>query len=182
MPARSMIVSYLRRPMFAAPMILIGALAVSLSTTSVAAEASGSSHGSVSACASATSTEAAAALGASVATTKHWKTGGFSECLFLAKSGRFLVLDLASTQMLTQHYGSSRKAAAEYQLIAKNGLPAPLHRIWKNAYLANAQAVVELQDDVVGLDTIGVLGKNARPVWGRATELSDFLTGVMSQF
>lgn len=159
------------------------AMALALIPTGPLAQAAGSTaQGSISACTLASASEASSTLQVPVTSVKQWKTGGFSECLYLTKSGKFLLLDLASSQMLNSHYGAGRTAAEEYQMIKRHGFPVPLRNIWRHTYLVNGSASAELQGEVVGLDTFGDLSKGATPMTGSTVRLSDFLNTVMGQF
>jgi hypothetical protein len=114
-------------------------------------------HGYMSACSVATNADARIALHEDVATKKPWSTGGFSQCIFVGASGTFVLFDIASTSMLTKHYGKTVTALMEFQAIKSGGFPAALKHIGPNMHLVNGPGYAVQSGDVVILTTMGTM-------------------------
>jgi hypothetical protein len=87
---------------------------------------------------------------------------GFSECLFVSKPGRFVLLDLASTYMLSHHAGHKVTAEQEFSKIdAVGGFPAALQYINKKRtqFLNSHVWDIGLRGDVLGVATFGFFHK-----------------------
>lgn len=156
------------------------------------ARANAGPHGAIASCRSAAQPNldqrAARSLWAPIAWHRSWKVGGFSECLFVSKKGTFVLLDLASSQMLSRHFGHRVSAGQEYARIDRqNGFPRQLQYIGRDhtQFLVLGKWAVALQDDVVGVVTFGFFHK----VNGHAAHfpkafrrLSNFIYYVMAGF
>ena len=90
-----------------------------------AALAATPTHGLIWSCSSAPQPEldqmASKALEAKIAVHHTRRVASFSECLFLSKQGTFLLWDIASTKMLTDHAGHSVTAQNEFDFLNRTG-------------------------------------------------------------
>ena len=114
-------------------------------------------HGYLSACTVATSADATLALHQPVDHTRKWSGGGFSECMFVSSSGMFVLFYVASTSMLSAHYGTRVTAAQELSAIQRHGLPQSLQYIGPHLHLVHDVVFGADRQDVIMLNTIAFL-------------------------
>ena len=98
------------------------------------------------------------ALRARIIRRRHNSVLGFSECLFISKRGEFVLLDLASSFMLSRHAGHTVTAAQEFNRIDRlGGFPPALQYInrKRTQFLHSDRWQIGYRDDVIGLATFG---------------------------
>jgi len=107
---------------------------------------------------SALNLRASHALRARIAWHRRISILGFSECLFVSRKGTFVLLDLASSFMLSHHAGHRLTASQELAKIERvGGFPADLQIVDRHhtQFVHSDKWEIGLRDDVLGLATFG---------------------------
>jgi hypothetical protein len=146
----------------------------------VASAASGTAaHGSLSACQVATNADAALALHQKVESVHKWAGGGFSECIFVAGNGKFVVFYITTDSMLSAHFGYHVTAEQEAHVL-QHGLPNDLKRIGPNRYLVNSVGFGEWKQDVLMVDTMGFM-RGHHHISNELQRLQDMITPIIQR-
>lgn len=148
-----------RKLLVGVSLLMFAGLPVFGSAAQIASAASvpPATHGYLSACKVATSADAALALHQQVESTYKWAGGGFSDCIFVAHNGMFVVFYITTDSMLSAHFGTNVTAEQEARSIQKHGFPIALKRLGPNHHLVNSWGYGEFKQDVLMIDTMGFM-------------------------